>query len=97
MAKRMQAAKAKKRSLRRKAGAPVTVRHYCQGIGDCHLLRFMRDAVDQLGQSIVMVTHDPASASNADRIVFLADGRIVDEMVDPTAERVLDRMKRFGE
>jgi putative ABC transport system ATP-binding protein len=61
------------------------------------VLGFMRRAVDELGQTIVMVTHDPGAASRADRIVFLADGRIVDEMVEPTAERVLDRMKRFGE
>ena len=45
------------------------------------------------GQTIVMVTHDPVAAGYADRIVFLADGQIVDEMRDPTAERVLDRMK----
>jgi putative ABC transport system ATP-binding protein len=57
------------------------------------LLMFLRDAVDQHGQTIVMVTHDPIAASYADRIVFLADGRIVDEMREPTAERVLDRMK----
>jgi putative ABC transport system ATP-binding protein len=44
-----------------------------------------------------MVTHDPVAASYADRVIFLADGRIVDEMAEPTAERVLDRMKRFGE
>ena len=50
-------------------------------------------AVTDRGQTIVMVTHDPVGASYADRIVFLADGRIVDEMRDPTAERVLDRMK----
>ena len=56
----------------------------------------MRRAVDDMGQTIVMVTHDPRAASYADRIVFLADGRVVDEMQDPTAERVLDRMKRFG-
>jgi putative ABC transport system ATP-binding protein len=61
------------------------------------VLRFMRQAVDDLGQTIVMVTHDPTAASHADRIVFLADGRIVDEMVAPTADRVLDRMKQFGE
>ncbi|HEX6569889.1 MAG TPA: ABC transporter ATP-binding protein [Acidimicrobiales bacterium] len=61
------------------------------------VLRFMRQAVDDLGQTIVMVTHDPGAASNADRIVFLADGRVVDEMREPTAERVLDRMKRFGD
>jgi len=45
----------------------------------------------------VMVTHDPIAASYASRVVFLADGRIVDEMSDPTAERVLDRMKAFGD
>jgi putative ABC transport system ATP-binding protein len=61
------------------------------------VLRFMRQAVDDLDQSIVMVTHDPVSASSADRVVFLADGRIVDEMAGPTPERVLDRMKRFGD
>jgi putative ABC transport system ATP-binding protein len=53
--------------------------------------------VTDLGQTVVMVTHDPVAASYADRIVFLADGRVVDEMVEPTAERVLDRMKRFGD
>src|SRR5436190_5698040 len=61
------------------------------------VLTFMRRAVDEMGQTIVMVTHDPIAASYADRIVFLADGRIVDEMHQPTAERVLERMKRFGE
>jgi len=50
-----------------------------------------------MGQTIVMVTHDPIAASYADRIVFLADGKIVDEMHEPTADRVLERMKRFGE
>ena len=61
------------------------------------VLQLMRRAVDDLGQTIVMVTHDPGAAAYADRIVFLADGRIVDEMLDPTAERVLDRMKKFGD
>jgi putative ABC transport system ATP-binding protein len=60
------------------------------------ILDFMRLAVQDLGQTIVMVTHDPVAASYAERIVFLADGQIVDEMHQPTAERVLDRMKRFG-
>ncbi len=60
------------------------------------VLAFLRDAVDRLGQTVVMVTHDPVAASYADRIVFLADGRIVDEMHDPTSDLVLDRMKRFG-
>ena len=57
------------------------------------LLTFLKAAVTDRGQTIVMVTHDPVGASYADRIVFLADGRIVDEMRDPTAEKVLDRMK----
>jgi len=61
------------------------------------VLTFMRRAVDEMRQTIVMVTHDPTAASYADRIVFLADGRIVDEMLDPTPGRVLERMKRFGE
>ena len=61
------------------------------------VLQFLRRAVTELGQTIVMVTHDPVAASYADRIVFLADGKVVDEMLEPTAERVLDRMKRFGE
>ncbi len=61
------------------------------------ILGFMRRAVSDLSQTIVMVTHDPVAASYADRVVFLADGRIVDDMSEPTAERVLDRMKRFGD
>ncbi|MCC5954042.1 MAG: ABC transporter ATP-binding protein [Acidimicrobiia bacterium] len=59
------------------------------------ILGFMRRMVDEVQQSIVMVTHDPHAASYADRVLFLADGRIIDEMSEPTAERVLDRMKRF--
>ena len=61
------------------------------------VLTFMRRAVDDMDQTIVMVTHDPQAASFADRIVFLADGKIVDEMTDPTTAKVLERMKRFGE
>jgi putative ABC transport system ATP-binding protein len=61
------------------------------------ILDFMRRAVRELGQTIVMVTHDSNAASYADRVVFLADGKIVDEMLDPTSERVLDRLKRFGD
>jgi putative ABC transport system ATP-binding protein len=61
------------------------------------ILGFMQRAVTELGQTIVMVTHDPVAASYASRVVFLADGRIVDEMADPTAERVLDRLKAFGD
>lgn len=57
------------------------------------LLTFLKAAVTEHGQTIVMVTHDPVGASYANRIVFLADGQVVDEMRDPTAERVLDRMK----
>ncbi len=56
----------------------------------------MRKAVGDFGQTIVMVTHDPIAASYADRVVFLADGRVVDEMDGPTADRVLDRMKSLG-
>ena len=61
------------------------------------ILDFMRSAVTDLGQTIVMVTHDPVAASYASHVLFLADGRIVDEMTDPTAERVLDRLKFFGD
>jgi putative ABC transport system ATP-binding protein len=57
------------------------------------ILAFLRRSVDHFEQTIVMVTHDPAAAAYADRVVFLEDGRIVDEMAQPTAERVLDRMK----
>jgi putative ABC transport system ATP-binding protein len=57
------------------------------------LLTFLRDAVKDHGQTIVMVTHDPTAAAYADRIVFLGDGRVVDEMLDPTAQKILDRMK----
>jgi putative ABC transport system ATP-binding protein len=60
------------------------------------LLAFLRRAVDEFGQTIVMVTHDQIAASHADRVVFLADGRIVDELTAPTSEAVLDRMKRLG-
>jgi putative ABC transport system ATP-binding protein len=60
------------------------------------ILDFMRLAVRELGQTIVMVTHDPVAASYADRVVFLADGRIVDELLDPTPTSVLDRMKSLG-
>ncbi|MGH9243630.1 MAG: ABC transporter ATP-binding protein [Acidimicrobiales bacterium] len=61
------------------------------------LLTFMRRAVDEMGQTIVMVTHDPGAASYADSVVFLGDGRIVDQMDDPTPDRVLDRLKAFGD
>jgi putative ABC transport system ATP-binding protein len=61
------------------------------------ILDFMRRAVRDLGQTIVMVTHDPVAASYAERVIFLADGRIVDEMSSPTPDRVLDRLKHFGD
>ena len=61
------------------------------------ILAFMRHAVRELGQTIVMVTHDPVAASYADRVVFLADGRVVDEIQNPTAQSVLDRMKHLGD
>jgi putative ABC transport system ATP-binding protein len=60
------------------------------------ILDFMRRAVRELGQTIVMVTHDPVAASYADRVVFLQDGKIVDEIVRPTPETVLDKMKQLG-
>jgi putative ABC transport system ATP-binding protein len=59
------------------------------------LLGFLRDASRTVGQTIVMVTHDPMAASYADRLLFLGDGRVVDELLDPTAEDVLDRMKHL--
>jgi putative ABC transport system ATP-binding protein len=60
------------------------------------LLTFLRTAVDDLGQTVVMVTHDPTAASYADRVIFLADGQIVDELHAPTADEVLDYMKHLG-
>ncbi|MFG3291515.1 ABC transporter ATP-binding protein [Streptomyces sp. NPDC048179] len=59
------------------------------------VLGFLRNSVRELGQTVVMVTHDPVAAAYADRVVFLADGRIVDEMYRPTAETVLDFMRQF--
>ncbi|MGH2684133.1 MAG: ABC transporter ATP-binding protein [Actinomycetota bacterium] len=59
------------------------------------LLAFLRRAVDEFGQTITMVTHDPSAAANADRVVFLADGRIREEMQAPTTEKILDLMKRL--
>ncbi len=61
------------------------------------ILGFLRRSVREFGQTIVMVTHDPVAASYADWVVFLGDGRIVDDMADPTADGVLDRMKSFGD
>ncbi|HYN98273.1 MAG TPA: ABC transporter ATP-binding protein [Actinomycetota bacterium] len=57
------------------------------------LLQFLRRTVDDFGQTIVMVTHDPFAASIADRVIFLADGRVVEEMVDPKADQILDLIK----
>ncbi|MCQ4046611.1 ABC transporter ATP-binding protein [Streptantibioticus rubrisoli] len=60
------------------------------------VLGFLRRSVDDLGQTIVMVTHDPMAASYADRVLYLADGRIVDDMANPTAELVFERMLQFS-
>jgi putative ABC transport system ATP-binding protein len=60
------------------------------------MLAFLRRSVDELGQSIVMVTHDPRSAAYADRVLFLADGKVVDELNKPTADLVLDKMRGLG-
>jgi putative ABC transport system ATP-binding protein len=64
--------------------------------GGAELLDFLRRAVDQTGQTVVMVTHDPGAAAHADAVVFLADGRLVGHLANPTAERVLDTIKRLG-
>ncbi|MGH1505532.1 MAG: ABC transporter ATP-binding protein [Acidimicrobiales bacterium] len=61
------------------------------------ILEFMRRAVRELGQTIVMVTHDPVSASYSDRVLFLADGQIVDEIFEPNADQVFDRIKSLGD
>jgi putative ABC transport system ATP-binding protein len=61
------------------------------------ILDFMQRAVREYGQTIVMVTHDPMAASYADRVVFVGDGKIVGELFDPTADLILDRMRRLGE
>jgi putative ABC transport system ATP-binding protein len=60
------------------------------------LLSFLRQSVRELGQSIVMVTHDPYGAAYADRVVFLADGAVVDELRDPTADSVIGRIRTLG-
>lgn len=60
------------------------------------LLRFLRSVVDDLGQTVVMVTHDPGAAAYADRVVFLTDGRIVEELAHPDREKVLEIMGRLG-
>jgi putative ABC transport system ATP-binding protein len=60
------------------------------------MLAFLRRSVSELGQSIVMVTHDPRGAAYADRVLFLADGAVVDELSGPTADLVLDKMRGLG-
>jgi putative ABC transport system ATP-binding protein len=60
------------------------------------VLGFLRRAADEFGQTIVMVTHDPTAAAFSDRVVFLADGRCVEELNDPTVESILERMKSLG-
>jgi putative ABC transport system ATP-binding protein len=60
------------------------------------ILTFMRKAVDDLAQTVVMVTHDPNAASYADRVVFLADGAIVDELLEATTDTIIDKMKSLG-
>jgi putative ABC transport system ATP-binding protein len=59
------------------------------------VMQILRASVDELGQTVVIVTHDPRAAAYADRVLFLADGHIVDELRSPTAESVLDRMKNL--
>ena len=60
------------------------------------MLGFLRRSVTELGQSIVMVTHDARGAAFADRVVFLADGQVVGELTSPTADRILEQMKQLG-
>ncbi|MFJ4876947.1 ABC transporter ATP-binding protein [Streptomyces sp. NPDC088745] len=60
------------------------------------VLGFLRHSVRELGQTVVMVTHDPVAAGYADRVVFLSDGRLVEELARPTPDRVLDLMKSLG-
>jgi putative ABC transport system ATP-binding protein len=60
------------------------------------LLKFLQHAVRELGQTVVMVTHDPAAAAHADRVLFLTDGDIIDEMQSPSSDAVLDYMKNLG-
>jgi putative ABC transport system ATP-binding protein len=59
------------------------------------VLSFLRNSVKEMGQTIVMVTHDPGAAAYSEHVVFLGDGRIVDQLPDPTADLVLERMKGF--
>jgi putative ABC transport system ATP-binding protein len=64
-------------------------------MSSAEVLSFLRESVNATGQTVVIVTHDPTAAAFADRALFLADGRIVDDMPGPTATKVLDRMKRL--
>jgi putative ABC transport system ATP-binding protein len=59
------------------------------------VLSLLRGAVTEMGQTVVMVTHDPGAAAHADRVVFLADGRVTEDVTAPTADRVVDRMKHL--
>jgi putative ABC transport system ATP-binding protein len=61
------------------------------------ILEFMRQAVIDLGQTIVMVTHDPVAASHANRVLFLSDGKIVSQLFEPTAGRIIDHVKSLGD
>jgi putative ABC transport system ATP-binding protein len=61
------------------------------------ILAFMRAAVDDLGQTIVMVTHDPSAAANADRVLFLVDGRVTQELASPTVDEVVDLLRHLGD
>jgi putative ABC transport system ATP-binding protein len=61
------------------------------------ILEFMRRAVNEFGQTIVMVTHDPNAAAHADRVIFLADGRVSGEMHEPTAQKILEKLKGLGD
>jgi putative ABC transport system ATP-binding protein len=60
------------------------------------VLAFLRHSVRELGQTVIMVTHDPVAASYADRVVFLADGRVHGELFAPSAAEILDALKRPG-
>ena len=60
------------------------------------ILEFMKLATTELDQTIVMVTHDPVAASYSDRVIFLEDGRVVGEIIEPTADSVIDQMRTFG-
>ncbi|MCB1257678.1 MAG: ABC transporter ATP-binding protein [Microthrixaceae bacterium] len=60
------------------------------------ILAFMRNAVIEFGQTVVMVTHDPVAASHASRVLFLSDGLIVDELLEPTRDSILDKMRNLG-